>query len=201
MSQPDLADRLNQAIDLVRAGRREEARAILLPLSQQYPNLEQVWLWLATASEDTQERITYLRRVLDINPRNERARQAYTRLTGEAPAGRSSSGRAAGASGRGIDAWLVAILALVAIIAVILVISAIAAPLLNPPPPPTHIPTTIPSRTPKVTGPTSTPSITPGGPTLTPFVTGTLPPLWTATDTWTPAPTNTRRPTSTPLPT
>src|SRR5260221_14151668 len=96
MSQPDLADRLNQAIDLVRAGKREEARAILIPLSQQYPNLEQVWLWLASASEDTQERINYLRRVLDINPRNERARQAYTRLTGEAPAGRGGSGRTAG---------------------------------------------------------------------------------------------------------
>src|SRR5258706_7770232 len=110
MSQSDLADRLNQAITLVRAGRRDEARAILIPLSQQYPNLEQVWLWLATASEDTQERITYLRRVLDINPNNDRARQAYARLTGEAPATRNSRDTLANSGGRGIDAWLIAIL-------------------------------------------------------------------------------------------
>ena len=49
MGQPGLATRLNEAITLINAGRRAEARTILLDLSKQYPAAEQVWLWLATA--------------------------------------------------------------------------------------------------------------------------------------------------------
>ncbi len=60
MMQPDMVTRLNRAIDLINAGRRAEARTILLELSQQNPNAEQVWMWLSAASENTEDRITYL---------------------------------------------------------------------------------------------------------------------------------------------
>ncbi|MEP7286617.1 MAG: hypothetical protein ABI947_12715 [Chloroflexota bacterium] len=199
MSQADLANRLNEAIALINAGRREEARAILLPLSQQYPNLEQVWMWLATATDDTDERVTYLQRVLSLNPRNEKARSAYTRLTGKTPSTPDSAKptTASSVSARTIESWLIALLGIAALVTVMLLISAVVGPLLAPKPTETLTPTSSMTFTPSIT---YTPSITPGGPTLTPFTNSTLPPSWTPSDTLTPVPTNTHLPTSTPLP-
>src|SRR5215831_3116297 len=87
MAQSDPVNRLNEAIALINAGQRAEARTILLDLSERYPTMELAWLWLASVTEDTEERIGYLRKVLSINPNNDKARAALTRLTGtELPA-------------------------------------------------------------------------------------------------------------------
>src|SRR5512143_401621 len=86
MSQAELSSRLNEAIALINARQFAQAREILLDLSRRYPDLEIVWMWLSAAAEDTQEKITYLRRVLAINPANERARTALLNLTGSAEA-------------------------------------------------------------------------------------------------------------------
>src|SRR5262249_40779279 len=80
MAQSDPVNRLNEAIVLINAGQRAEARTILLDLSKRYPTMELAWLWLAWVREDTEKRISYLRKVLSINPNNEKARAALTRL-------------------------------------------------------------------------------------------------------------------------
>ena len=195
MSQPDMATRLNEAINLISAGRRAEARAILLELSEQYPRVEQIWMWLVASTDDTESRLAYLRHALDINPNNEKARTAFTRLTGEAPPTRESAVPAAPAPSRttrSIETLVIGVLVFILIAVLVVVVTAVATQVLNPRP----TPTTAPSDTPVPTKTfTSTPSITPGGPTLT-FIPGkTLPASWT------PAPSSTLPPTRTPLPT
>jgi hypothetical protein len=200
MSQSDLASQLNQAIALINAGRRAEARAILIPLSEQFPNLEQVWMWIAAGADDTGERIAALRRVLSINPRNDKARAALNRLTGESSAPIEDEGAQAVPKPRGqvMEAWLIAGLALVAIILAVIVFSTVVGPLFQPKPTATATSTPSLTFTPSMT---FTPSITPGGPTFTPIVAPTLPPSWTPSVTYTPPPTDTPRPTGTSFPT
>jgi hypothetical protein len=191
MSQPDLATRLNEAIALINAGRRAEARVILLDLSQQYPGMDQVWMWLAAATDDTDERIGYLRRALSINPLNDKARAALTRLTGETPppgADRPPSSRPSAPRGRSWETTLIGALLVIAIIALVVVVTVAISNLQQPRPTPTPAPTQ--TRRPIPTA-TDTPSITPGGPTLTPIVGFTLPPSWTPIPSATPAPTRT----------
>lgn len=200
MSQPDMATRLNEAINLINAGRREEARTILLALSEQYPRVEQIWMWLVATTDDTEARLSYLRRVLDINPNNEKARAAYTRLTGEAPPIRETPAApppAPSSTTRSIETLVIGVLVFILIAVAVVVVGAVATQLLNPRPTPTTAPTLTPVPTRTFT---STPSITPGGPTLT-FIPGkTLPPSWTPAPTSTTAPTRTPPPTLTPLP-
>jgi hypothetical protein len=185
MSQSDLTTRLNQAINLVNAGRRAEAREILLDLSKQYPQLEQVWMWLATATDDTKDRAKYLRQVLLINPYNDKARSALSRLTGETvtPAGpsrRATASNSASFSTRRLESWLIAILGLIVIVLIILAVSMTVPTLLAPHPTATVTPTA--SATVNLQF-SLTPSITPGGPTLTPYTPPPLPPTWTASPT------------------
>jgi hypothetical protein len=209
-SANSLAARLAEAVALVQKGRRAEGRAILLVLSERYPDNELVWMWLATAADDTDERINSLRRVVAINPRNEKARSALLQLTGSgeslppirpepAPIGTPPDG-----SGRSpVNTQFVETALIFGLIGAVLLIGAIllsnvVIPRLTPPtstntPPPTNTPIpTVPTITP-------TPTYTPGGPTVTPL--NFLPPTWTPTDPPTPRPTRTLAPTLTPNPT
>lgn len=197
MSQADLPTRLNEAIAHINAGRRAEGRAILVSLSQQYPNQEKLWLWMAASSETTEERIAALRQVLAINPRNEKARNALSQLTGEAlppvQAGQlAAQPRQPRMVAPTVEAILQAIVVFAAVVVVILVIGAVVGSVIQrsfTPPTLTNTPTI--TFTPSMT---FTPSITPGGPTFTPIF-QTLPPSWT------PGPTSTLPPTFTPPPT
>ena len=81
----ELNDRLQQAIALIQAGRPDEARPLLEAIVAADPAQELAWLWLASVSTDRAERIAFLERALALNPANETARAAYTRLTGEEP--------------------------------------------------------------------------------------------------------------------
>jgi hypothetical protein len=189
MSQPELASRLNQAISLINAGQRAEGRALLFELSKEYPEVEQIWLWLATTSEDTDERVTHLRRVLAINPRNEKARSALTRLTGEAPPplpDTPSPATPPGSPMRTLESALIAVLGLALIIGLVILVSGVTTNLLTPRPTATFTPSK--TFTASATF-TRTFTITPGGPTLTPVAGRTLLP------TWSPEPTFTRQPT------
>lgn len=200
MSQPDLASRLNEAISLLNRGRRAEARTILLDLSKNYPDMEQVWLWLAATTDDTAERTRYLRRVLELNPRNEKARTAYTRLTGEALAPLpgafvSTSGRS---RAQNIETAVIAVLLMLLIVGAIVLITSVLSNVLQPKPTATTPPTR--TFTPTYTV-TPTLTITPGGPTFT-LVSGiTLPPTWTIEPTDLPLASHTPLQTATPFPT
>ena len=79
--------RLNAAIHEVRAGNKEAGRTLLLQCCGEDPGNELSWLWLAGVTENPEEAIDYLNRVLDLNPQNERARSGleYYRSLVEPP--------------------------------------------------------------------------------------------------------------------
>ncbi len=72
---------LRQAAQLLQKGRKDEARALLIPFVRQHPNSEYGWLLLSLAVTDRQQQIECLRRTLTINPENARARDRLTALT------------------------------------------------------------------------------------------------------------------------
>lgn len=71
---------LEQAIQALRSGEREPARRMLLALSEAEPTRPEVWLWLAGATDDAEWKRTYLRRVLALNPSEQRAVAALQAL-------------------------------------------------------------------------------------------------------------------------
>lgn len=212
MSQAELSSRLNEAIALINARQFAQAREILLDLSRRYPDLEIVWMWFSAAAEDTQDKITYLRRVLAINPANERARAALLSLTGSAEslpplptadamgaAQPVAAERRRGAGMQSVEFMVLLLLAGMAVFVTVFLLGSVLKPILNPP---TSTPTRTLTWTPSPTVPTNTPTptITPGGPTAT-MGGPTLPPTWTPAPTSTPRPTRTFPPTLTPRPT
>ncbi|HVO44247.1 MAG TPA: hypothetical protein VMT34_16580, partial [Aggregatilineales bacterium] len=137
MSQPDMLARLNVAIALIDAGRRDEARHLLHELSTQYPDVAAIWLWLATVTEEPAERISYLNRVLEIEPGNSKARAALAKLGVEPAHHPESSPIESPTSGGGvprgkvplqnIEAVVTAVLALVVLVLVVFIVSTVVA--------------------------------------------------------------------------
>ncbi len=60
-------------------GDRGRARSLLLGASQDYPQSEAVWLWLAHLAASPRDRNHYLRQALRHHPQSERARRGLTR--------------------------------------------------------------------------------------------------------------------------
>jgi twitching motility two-component system response regulator PilG len=60
-------------------GDRGRARSLLLGASQEYPQSEAVWLWLAHLAAAPGDRVHYLRQVLRHHPQSERARAGLAR--------------------------------------------------------------------------------------------------------------------------
>lgn len=190
----DPNDELQQAIALIQAGRPDEARPLLEAIVAADPERELAWMWLATVSTDRAERIRFLQRVLTINPQNETARAAYTRLAGEPPASPPPPPPAEPAPGGFRPAALLIVIAVIAIgVTAVLVALYLrdeadgadnATPALTLAAPATLSPTPAVSPTPS---PTPWPTVTPGpSPTL----------VWdSAVPTWTPLPTDTPAPT------
>lgn len=69
-----------QGIDAFRAGKRDEARKLLLSAVEQNPDSEDAWGWLYNAAENDRERIYCLTQVLRINPSNNKVNQLYKSL-------------------------------------------------------------------------------------------------------------------------
>src|SRR5262245_65154777 len=66
---------LEQGITAAQAGRREEARALLIQAVEADERNEQAWLWLAGLVDDPNDMRTCLENVLDLNPGNVKVRQ------------------------------------------------------------------------------------------------------------------------------
>jgi hypothetical protein len=79
---PDQTHRLLDAIELLNAERREEARATLRALIQEDANFEDAWLWMSVAVDTLDQATVCLENVLRINPGNTRAAEALLRLRG-----------------------------------------------------------------------------------------------------------------------
>jgi len=199
VAQNDLDALLQQAIASAKRGERALARQQLEQVIARDENNELAWIWLAGVVNTPRERRVCLERVLAINPRNQRARQALAQL-GEQESGRRApapvnSARVAGGS-QGSSSGLMNLLIVVLVLAVIGLVGAV----FNRLSPPvqtvvlaTSLPTDLPfTRTPI---PTATPPII----IVTRSVLPTLAPTFTPTPTLTPSVTPTPAPTDFPL--
>ena len=77
---PDTSDLLQQGIALAKAGRREEARDILLRVVEQDERNESAWLWLSGLVDSDDDKAVALENVLTLNPGNEWAKRGLQLL-------------------------------------------------------------------------------------------------------------------------
>jgi tetratricopeptide (TPR) repeat protein len=70
-----VTDQLHQGIAAARAGKREDARALLMQVVEADERNEQAWLWLAGVVDAPEDIRTCLQNVLDLNPANQQAQQ------------------------------------------------------------------------------------------------------------------------------
>ncbi len=80
MSAASRLDRLLDAIELVKADRRDEARLLLRELIQEDSNHEEAWLWLSVAVDLLDQSSVCLDNVLRVNPKNIEAAGALHRI-------------------------------------------------------------------------------------------------------------------------
>jgi hypothetical protein len=85
---------VRDAISAYRAGKKEEARNLLLQAVGLDERHEQGWLWLSAVVDTPEDQITCLENVLTINPNNEKAKQGIqllsSQITGSKPSAPSS---------------------------------------------------------------------------------------------------------------
>jgi Flp pilus assembly protein TadD len=72
---PDTTELLQKGIALAKAGRREEARNILLQVVEQDERNESAWLWISGVVDTDDDKAIALENVLTLNPNNEWARR------------------------------------------------------------------------------------------------------------------------------
>lgn len=74
------AEVLQSAIQAARAGRREEARDLLINLVEIEPRNEMAWMWLSGLVDSFEDKIIACENVLTINPSNDKIRLYLTQL-------------------------------------------------------------------------------------------------------------------------
>lgn len=192
----DVMVALQAAIRLAQQGDRAAARDQLLAITAANPSLELGWLWLASVTDDLAERVTLLKRVLAINPGNDKARQALSQISGETSLPAPATVNPPVRSGTPLGAVETVLLIILALLVIALLIGGggllLSGKLTQPSDTPTASMTLTLSPTATLIH-SLTPSITPGGPTATPYIAPTLPPSWTA------MPSQTALPSFTPL--
>lgn len=72
-NSPEVTKMLREGIEAAQSGNRAEARTLLLRVTEADDKNENAWLWLASISEYPEELLVFLKNVLSINPKNERA--------------------------------------------------------------------------------------------------------------------------------
>lgn len=77
---PIARNSLKKALDLVRAGKHDQARPILIELLKDHPNVEQAWFLLSYTLPEGNRQIYALQQALMINPDYQRARQRLADL-------------------------------------------------------------------------------------------------------------------------
>lgn len=206
MASRNIPEKLREGIEAARRGDKTNAQRLLRQVVDDDPNNEVAWMWLASTAPTLEERRSYLERVLKINPRNTRAKEALDQLTGLLPptssARRSQAARGPEPSSLPVGYIVIGAAALVLIIVAVIFASALS----QRPAPPNEatreqISALLPSNTPLPTaGPSPTPTATPfyGVIVERPTNNATLPPTFTPT--FTPTPSNTATPTATPYP-
>jgi thioredoxin-like negative regulator of GroEL len=77
---PNREELLQLAINTARAGNKRAARLMFEQVLKQDKNNERAMMWLAKIAESKAERQEWLRRVLNVNPNNEQARDTLKRI-------------------------------------------------------------------------------------------------------------------------
>jgi tetratricopeptide (TPR) repeat protein len=88
-----MTDLLQQGIAAARAGKRAEARALLMRVVEADERNEQAWMWLSGVVDDPDDMRTCLHNALELNPNNTQARQGLAWVDskyGPAPAAPSA---------------------------------------------------------------------------------------------------------------
>lgn len=213
----NLQAKLREGVEAARRGDKIAARRLLQQVLIADKNNEIALMWMASVSDTLDDRRAYLRRVLQINPNNPRAREALARLGETAPAaGGATRGDAptvhdfsSRRSGRSPNYYLIA-----AAFVAVAVIAVIAFAVLNSPtvrltPTATNVAnvigtfdaqsTVLAQRNVTPTAGTALPTELPGiVVTFNPNEVALLPPTFTPTFTHTPLPTATLAPTAIP---
>lgn len=83
MDQNELRETLRAGIEAAKSRNTIIARNHLRRVLDVDPDNELAWLWMAQASDSKSDREEALRRVLAINPNNQKARDALEKMTGE----------------------------------------------------------------------------------------------------------------------
>jgi hypothetical protein len=77
----DVDDPIRRAADLIRVGRREEARPVLARYLQDHPESADGWMLMSMCISDRQRQIDCLRQVLRLQPDNSLARSRLNKLS------------------------------------------------------------------------------------------------------------------------
>jgi hypothetical protein len=91
-----MKEQLQQALAAVKAGDEAQARVHLAQLLQEDPDNVAGWVLLSKLSANTMQKITCLRKVLDVDPDHAYARRELSRLEAAPPGVSGSSGEADG---------------------------------------------------------------------------------------------------------
>jgi tetratricopeptide (TPR) repeat protein len=79
-SNPSVSKMVRQAIQSARAGRRTEARDLLLEVVESDPRNEIAWMWLSGLVDSLEDRMIACENVLTINPANQKVRAYLSEL-------------------------------------------------------------------------------------------------------------------------
>ena len=77
---PDEPSQFQEAIAAIKAGDKAKGRRLLSLFLQDNPTHENALLWLSATTNSPTEKRRYFERVLQINPYNEKAKQALAKL-------------------------------------------------------------------------------------------------------------------------
>jgi WD40 repeat protein len=132
LANQNVQDRLREGVEAARRGDKLTARRLLQQVLIQDRNNEAALMWMASVMDTVAERRAYLERALQINPNNDRAREALNRLGGASPSATPSFGSTPRRAG-GTNNYLIAAGVVVVLMVLIIVVSLLSAP---PPPDP-----------------------------------------------------------------
>ncbi len=89
----DIEQQLRQAAQALRAGRKDDARTLLMAVVDEQEHNERAWLFLSAAVDTLEEQQICLENVLTINPTNDKARQGLERVNKALAARRAPAAR------------------------------------------------------------------------------------------------------------
>lgn len=75
-----MSEKLQQAITLIKSGKKQDGQQILLQIIKSEPDNEQAWLWMSVVVSEDKRRYC-IEKALSINPNNQQAKQALAKLT------------------------------------------------------------------------------------------------------------------------